>query len=731
MQPRNFVLHLLCSSITLFGAEAKVVRFEGGNGSVVCTQEPAPGVKKLLLSSCRGIPFSTARPFMKPELVPLFPDVKDGSAVSFERDATKPGPIFPESLDLGSDPNASAFLSKIMQSESTEIDPETAYLDIFIPETKGDRLLPVVIDFHGGAFWFGSHNSAIHDMRKLYQRMDPSDNKVIFVSPNYRKGHYGFSYVKIEDQVHSNAALWDAVLALKWVQDNVQHFGGDPHNVTISGQSAGAAIVHYLLLILKDYEQFGFKYPPLKRALLMSGTRELFKLQTADEAKATFDRLLEATGCVQDDSMAALECMQNLDPQSFTPLSRAVSGYVTPVFDGVLFKSQDPEVQAADDKGSPYVDGLESVMVSVLEREASSLAIEHIEQLDELGNRVWNLMGFTDFAECLRAQKEEKRKCRADSTSSGQGGIFTEPSNPFQKTISYTLKAPLQGTELAARKTMKTTHRGKPGFREFVKSATSIAFVVPANRLVENLRKYGVKAFLFYNTAAPELLFAPSWAQSLTIGLVNKSCPGALDAAAMTGMGHSSDLLCMFNPPMMPGTLASMWDFASMLSSDQWKKYFGPIFTFMSKGTLPDKPPRKAPTHYDVHTAVDPSAVTRLVYSGNFREKLARLIETKRASASAPNLLGSTTNGEGAASRSCNSSQTDGEAADPASSPEDKDGMSSDLSSSSSESFESAVDQCQTSDPWEGPIRAAPTKRPREPEKAINPKRQCTQTGDS
>src|SRR5690606_37386558 len=108
-------------------------------------------------------------------------------------------------------------------------------------------------------------------------KMDKSD-KVIFVSPNYRKGHYCFSYVQVGDQVHSNAALWDAILALKWVQDNVACFGGDPRNVTISGQSAGAAIAHYLLLILKNYLRFDFEYPPLKRAILMSGTRELFKL---------------------------------------------------------------------------------------------------------------------------------------------------------------------------------------------------------------------------------------------------------------------------------------------------------------------------------------------------------------------------------------------------------------------------------------------------------------------
>lgn len=72
---------------------------------------------------------------------------------------------------------------------------------------------------------------------------------IVIVTINYRLGVLGF--LRLEDTslgVPGNAGLKDMVLALKWVQKNIQKFGGDPNNVTISGTSAGSAAVNYLLL---------------------------------------------------------------------------------------------------------------------------------------------------------------------------------------------------------------------------------------------------------------------------------------------------------------------------------------------------------------------------------------------------------------------------------------------------------------------------------------------------
>ena len=72
---------------------------------------------------------------------------------------------------------------------------------------------------------------------------------VVVVTINYRLGVLGF--LSLEDpslDVPGNAGFKDQVLALKWVQNNISKFGGDPNNVTIFGESAGGAAIHLLVL---------------------------------------------------------------------------------------------------------------------------------------------------------------------------------------------------------------------------------------------------------------------------------------------------------------------------------------------------------------------------------------------------------------------------------------------------------------------------------------------------
>ncbi|KAL4704143.1 hypothetical protein ACJJTC_012959 [Scirpophaga incertulas] len=114
---------------------------------------------------------------------------------------------------------------------------ECLRLDLYTPHhaTEQDRL-PVLVFFHGGAYYYGS---------KLHY--DPEflvTKNIVAIIVNYRVGALGFLCLNNV----ANLGLKDQVAALKWIKENVSAFGGDPDNVTLSGQSAGAsaAAMHML-----------------------------------------------------------------------------------------------------------------------------------------------------------------------------------------------------------------------------------------------------------------------------------------------------------------------------------------------------------------------------------------------------------------------------------------------------------------------------------------------------
>ncbi|XP_047365688.1 juvenile hormone esterase-like isoform X3 [Vespa velutina] len=101
--------------------------------------------------------------------------------------------------------------------------------------------LPVMVWIHGGGFYLGSGNDDMYSPDYIIRK------NIILVTFNYRLGVLGF--LNLEDEVApGNQGLKDQVMALRWIRDNIEVFGGDPQNVTIFGGSAGAASVHYLTI---------------------------------------------------------------------------------------------------------------------------------------------------------------------------------------------------------------------------------------------------------------------------------------------------------------------------------------------------------------------------------------------------------------------------------------------------------------------------------------------------
>ena len=135
-------------------------------------------------------------------------------------------------------PTAQAYGSKFEQPpiKSSE---DCLFLDVWVPEWPVKRALPVMVWLHGGSNIVGSGTQSTYDGVSLTR------HGVLLVTLNYRLGVMGFFShpdLTAESPHHSsgNYGLLDQLAALNWVKQNIAQFGGDPDNVTLFGESAGA-----------------------------------------------------------------------------------------------------------------------------------------------------------------------------------------------------------------------------------------------------------------------------------------------------------------------------------------------------------------------------------------------------------------------------------------------------------------------------------------------------------
>lgn len=120
-------------------------------------------------------------------------------------------------------------------------------LNVVTPESAPAEPLPVMVFIHGGGYIMGSSAIPLYDGAALARR------RCVYVSVNYRLGALGCldlsSLSSADITIDSNLYLRDLVLALQWIRENIAEFGGDPGNVTIFGESAGACITATLLAV--------------------------------------------------------------------------------------------------------------------------------------------------------------------------------------------------------------------------------------------------------------------------------------------------------------------------------------------------------------------------------------------------------------------------------------------------------------------------------------------------
>lgn len=164
-------------------------------------------------------------------------------------------------------------------------------LNVCAPAESGGQsrqARPVIVFIHGGAYFEGSSGAAVYDPTPLVRRLG-----VVVVTLNYRLGGLGFvDFSQYSSDFESNLGLRDQVAALSWVQRNIAAFGGDPDNVTLCGQSAGASAVVALLAVPAARGLF-------HRAIAQSPIPDA--VRTPDQAADTARRCAAALGAGPDD----------------------------------------------------------------------------------------------------------------------------------------------------------------------------------------------------------------------------------------------------------------------------------------------------------------------------------------------------------------------------------------------------------------------------------------------
>ena len=222
-----------------------------------------------------------------------------------------------------------------MAFRSKGMSEDCLYLNVWTPSGKSNKKLPVLVYFYGGGFVAGDGSEPRYDGESM------ATKGIVAVTVNYRLGVFGFlAHPELTKESPHNASgnygLMDQHAALKWVQQNIAAFGGDPKKVTIAGESAGSVSVSAQMA------------SPLSKNLIagaigesgsLLGTLRAIPLKQAEETGVEFAKTVNAASL---SDLRALTAQKLLDAGTkFGPFkfSMAVDGYFFPKSPLEIFKA--------------------------------------------------------------------------------------------------------------------------------------------------------------------------------------------------------------------------------------------------------------------------------------------------------------------------------------------------------------------------------------------------------
>ncbi|MED1563026.1 hypothetical protein AJ85_17635 [Alkalihalobacillus alcalophilus ATCC 27647 = CGMCC 1.3604] len=240
-------------------------------------------------------------------------------------------------------PNAMQNHTRLMEAlgaTTQKMSEDCLYLNIYAPTKNKRAKCPVLFWIHGGAFLYGSGND--------YNGATFAKNgDVVVVTINYRLGVFGFLCLEEAKKSYKdsgNAGILDQLCALKWVKENIEAFGGDPNNITISGQSAGAMSVATLMAMP---EAKGYYH----KAILQSGAGRV--AIEKERAKKVTNKLLKKIEVEDHSDLTTLPAEKLLEASTEVKMLE-----LCPVIDGIhLFGLPEIEMNKYVHKDMPVLIG--------------------------------------------------------------------------------------------------------------------------------------------------------------------------------------------------------------------------------------------------------------------------------------------------------------------------------------------------------------------------------------
>lgn len=303
-----------------------------------CTAVAPAGTFRGLVSgavrSWRGIRY--AQPPVGPQ---RWRDPVPAAPATAEIDATAFGPVCPQGVSPAVPLGPDAVMNE-----------DCLVLNIWAPDAASQTPLPVMVWFHGGAYTFGSSSQPLYDATSLV-----TAGEVVIVTVNYRLGAFGF--VDLEGLLPDggfdrNLALKDVLLALRWVQENIAAFGGDPDRVTVFGESAGGGLVTTLLATPSAAGLF-------HRAIAQSSpASSVYGIERAREVAGRFAQALGIDPAAADAAdafrSASVDAIVAAGTKVYNAVPDADPGTIAfaPVIDGVLLPEA-PATVLHEGRGHP------------------------------------------------------------------------------------------------------------------------------------------------------------------------------------------------------------------------------------------------------------------------------------------------------------------------------------------------------------------------------------------